>query len=139
MKSLRRSGSPGLIHTGLFVRHLPCNESLAVFLNDVVVLDPKSLGKYNCFIATVDPWDLACGRKALFMQVGLDAINNNGVADLYRGTREPNKSVSSEGLGRKNYSTDPLSNLVALSRYILPLSVSDLLETVFALMEARCR
>ena len=65
-------------------------------------------------------------------RVGLDAIDNYGVADLNGAACEPFKSIPLRGLVEKPSPEGAPSNLAVLGRYILPSIVLDMLETTVA-------
>jgi len=70
--------------------------------------------------------------QVMVERVGLDAIENYGVADLGDQASKLFKSISLKGLVEKPSPADAPSNLAVLGRYILPSKVLDLLETTVA-------
>ena len=77
-------------------------------------------------------WNETGIGQVMVERVGVDAIDNYGVADLNGAASEPFKSVPLKGLVEKPAPKDTPSNLAVLGRYILPSAVLDLLETTIA-------
>jgi UTP--glucose-1-phosphate uridylyltransferase len=130
--SVRQSDALGLGHAVLCAKHLLNNEPFAVLLPDVLVLDQESRDKDYSFAAMTDAWNETGMGQVMVERVGLDAIENYGVADLNGEASEPFKSVALKGLVEKPSPKDAPSNLAVLGRYILPSKVLDLLETTVA-------
>ena len=130
--SVRQSDALGLGHAVLCAKHLLNNESFAVLLPDVLVLDQESREKNYSFTAMTDAWDETGIGQVMVERVDSEAIENYGVADLNGAASEPFKSVPLKGLVEKPSPEDAPSNLAVLGRYILPSKVLDLLETTVA-------
>ena len=130
--SVRQSDALGLGHAVLCAKHLLNNEPFAVLLPDVLVLDKESRDKNYSFAAMVDAWKVFGLGQVMVERVGLDAIDNYGVADLNGAACEPFNSIPLKGLVEKPFAEDAPSNLAVLGRYILPAKVLDLLETTIA-------
>jgi len=130
--SVRQSDALGLGHAVLCAKHLLNNEPFAVLLPDVLVLDQESRDKNYSFAAMTDAWNETGVGLVMVERVGLDAIENYGVADLNGEASEPFKSSPLKGLVEKPSPKDAPSNLAVLGRYILPSKVLDLLETTVA-------
>jgi UTP--glucose-1-phosphate uridylyltransferase len=132
LTSVRQSDALGLGHAVLCAKHLLNNEPFAVLLPDVLVLDQESHDQNYSFGAMIDAWNETGMGQVMVERVGLDAIDNYGVADLNGAASEPFKSVPLKGLVEKPAPKDAPSNLAVLGRYILPSAVMDLLETTVA-------
>jgi len=130
--SVRQSDSLGLGHAELCGTDLLNNEPFAVLLPDVLVLDQESRDQNYSFAAMTDAWNETGIGQVMVERVGVDAIDNYGVADLAGEASEPFKSVPLKGLVEKPSPEDAPSNLAVLGRYILPSKVLDLLETTVA-------
>jgi UTP--glucose-1-phosphate uridylyltransferase len=130
--SVRQSDALGLGHAVLCAKHLLNNEPFAVLLPDVLVLDQESRDKNYSFAAMTDAWNETGIGQVMVERVGLEVIENYGVADLGEELREPFKSISLKGLVEKPSPKDAPSNLAVLGRYILPSKVLNLLETTVA-------
>jgi len=130
--SVRQSDALGLGHAVLCAKHLLNNESFAVLLPDVLVLDKESRDINYSFTSMVDAWSETSVGQVMFERVSSDAIENYGVADLNGEPSEPFKSIPLQGLVEKPSSNSAPSNLAVLGRYILPSKVLDLLETTVA-------
>jgi UTP--glucose-1-phosphate uridylyltransferase len=130
--SVRQSDALGLGHAVLCAKHLLNNEPFAVLLPDVLVLDKESRDINYSFTSMVDAWNETGIGQVLVERVGLDAIENYGVADVNGEASEPFRSVPLKGLVEKPSPKDAPSNLAVLGRYILPSKVLDLLETTVA-------
>jgi UTP--glucose-1-phosphate uridylyltransferase len=130
--SVRQSDALGLGHAVLCAKHLLNNEPFAVLLPDVLVLDQESRDKDYSFAAMTDAWNETGVGQVMVERVGLDAIENYGVADLNGEASEPFRSVPLKGLVEKPSPEEAPSNLAVLGRYILPSKVLDLLETTVA-------
>ena len=126
--SIRQSDALGLGHAVLCAKHLLNNESFAVLLPDVLVLDKESRGKNVSFAQLVGAWNDTGIGQVMVESVESDRVENYGIADLGNKTTEPFKSVKLKGLVEKPSPADAPSNLAVLGRYILPNSVLDLLE-----------
>ena len=126
--SIRQSDALGLGHAVLCAKHLLNNEPFAVLLPDVLVLDKTSRGKNYSFAQLVGAWNDTGIGQVMVESVGLDRVENYGIADLGGESTEPFKSVKLKGLVEKPTPGDAPSNLAVLGRYILPNSVLDLLE-----------
>ena len=132
MTSVRQSDALGLGHAVLCAKHLLNDEPFAVLLPDVLVLDQESRDKNYSFASMTDAWNETGMGQVMVERVGVDAIDNYGVADLVGEASEPFKSVPLKGLVEKPAPKDAPSNLAVLGRYILPSAVLDLLETTIA-------
>ena len=130
--SVRQSDALGLGHAVLCAKHLLNNEPFAVLLPAVLVLDQESRDKNYSFAAMVDAWNVTGVGQVMVERVGLDAIDNYGVADLNGAASVPFNSIPLQGLVEKPSPGDAPSNLAILGRYILPAKVLDLLETTIA-------
>jgi len=130
--SVRQSDALGLGHAVLCAKHLLNNEPFAVLLPDVLVLDQESHDQNYSFAAMTDAWHATGVGQVMVERVGLDAIENYGVADLDGAASEPFNTVPLKGLVEKPSPEDAPSNLAVLGRYILPSKVLDLLETTVA-------
>lgn len=126
--SVRQRDALGLGHAVLCAKHLLNEEPFAVLLPDVLVLDREPRAKNYSFSAMVDAWNKTGIGQIMVERVGLEAIENYGVADLGVGVSEPFLGVALESLVEKPTSQDTPSNLAVLGRYILPARVLDLLE-----------
>ena len=130
--SVRQSDALGLGHAVLCAKHLLNNEPFAVLLPDVLVLDKESRDKNYSFTAMTDAWNETGIGQVMVERVGLDAIENYGVADLNGEASELFKSLPVKGLVEKPSPEEAPSNLAVLGRYILPSKVLDLLENTKA-------
>ena len=130
--SVRQSDALGLGHAVLCAKHLLNNEPFAVLLPDVLLLEEESRDKNYSFAAMVDAWNVTGVGQVMVERVGLDVIDNYGVADLNGAASEPLNSIPLKGLVGKPSAEDAPSNLAVLGRYILPAKVLDLLETTVA-------
>jgi len=130
--SVRQSDALGLGHAVLCVKHLLNNETFAVLLPDVPVLDQESHDQNYSFGAMTDAWNETGIGQVMVERVGLDAIDNYGVSDLNGAASEPSKSIPLKGLVEKPSPEHAPSNLAALCQYILPYKVLDLLEATIA-------
>ncbi|MDC1322618.1 sugar phosphate nucleotidyltransferase, partial [Pseudomonadales bacterium] len=113
-------------------KHLLNNEPFAVLLPDVLVLDQESHDQNYSFTAMTHAWNETGIGQVMVERVGVDAIENYGVADLTGAASEPFKSIPLKGLVEKPSLEEAPSNLAVLGRYILPSKVLDLLETTVA-------
>jgi len=132
VSSVRQSDALGLGHAVLCAKHLLNNEPFAVLLPDVLVLDQESRDKDYSFAAMTAAWNETGVGQVMVERVGLDAIENYGVADLDGAASEPFKSSPLKGLVEKPSPEEAPSNLAVLGRYILPSKVLDLLESTVA-------
>jgi len=130
--SVRQSDALGLGHAVLCAKHLLNDEPFAVLLPDVLVLDQESRDKNYSFASMTDAWNETGIGHVMVERVGVDAIDNYGVADVDGEASEPFKSIPLKGLVEKPSPADAPSNLAVLGRYILPSKVLDLLETTSA-------
>tara|TARA_B100000780_G_C21126647_1_gene457435 strand:- start:8337 stop:9233 length:897 start_codon:yes stop_codon:yes gene_type:complete len=130
--SIRQRDALGLGHAVLCAKHLLNNEPFAVLLPDVLVLDRNSRGKNYSFSQLVGAWNKTGIGQVMVEAVGLDSIENYGIADLNNAPIELFKSIQLKGLVEKPSSKDAPSNLAVLGRYILPPSVLALLENTAA-------
>jgi UTP--glucose-1-phosphate uridylyltransferase len=96
------------------------------------VLDQESRDKNYSFASMTDAWNETGIGHVMVERVGVDAIDNYGVADVDGEASEPFKSIPLKGLVEKPSPADAPSNLAVLGRYILPSKVLDLLETTSA-------
>ena len=103
-----------------------------MLLPDVLLLDQESHDQNYSFGAMTDAWNETGIGQVMVERVGLDAIDNYGVADLNGAVSEPFKSIPLMGLVEKPSAAAAPSNLAVLGRYILPSRVLDLLETTVA-------
>jgi UTP--glucose-1-phosphate uridylyltransferase len=129
---IRQIDALGRGHAVLCAKHRLNNEPFAVLPPDVLVLDKEPRDKNYSFAAMVDAWDVTGVGQVMVERVGLNAIDNYGVADLNGDISEPFKSIPLEGLVEKPSAEHAPSNLAILGRYILPSIVLDLLETTVA-------
>jgi UTP--glucose-1-phosphate uridylyltransferase len=132
VSSVRQSDALGLGHAVLCAKHLLNSEPFAVLLPDVLVLDKESRDKNHSFAAMTGAWNETGVGQVMVELVGLDAIENFGVADIKMEASEPFKSVALKGLVEKPSPKNAPSNLALLGRYILPYKVLDLLEVTVA-------
>jgi len=130
--SIRQSDALGLGHAVLCAKHLLKDEPFAVLLPDVLVLDKESRDRNYSFTAMVDAWNKTGIGQVMVERVGLDVIENYGVADLGHELSQPFKSIELQGLVEKPSPEHAPSNLAALCQYILPYKVLDLLEATIA-------
>jgi len=126
--SIRQSDALGLGHAVLCAKHLLKDEPFAVLLPDVLVLDKESRDRNYSFTAMVDAWNKTGIGQVMVERVGLDVIENYGVADLGHELSQPFKSIELQGLVEKPSPESTPSNLALIGRYILPSRVLDLLE-----------
>jgi UTP--glucose-1-phosphate uridylyltransferase len=129
--SVRQSDALGLGHADC-AKHLLNNEPFAVLLPDVLVLAKESRDKNYSFTSMVDAWNETGIGQVMVERVGLDVIENYGVADLEVEASQPFKSIPLKGLVEKPAPKNAPSNLAVLGQYILPSKVLDLLETTVA-------
>jgi len=132
VSSVRQSDALGLGHAVLCAKHLLNNESFAVLLPDVLVLDQESRDQNYSFAAMTDAWNETGIGQVMVERVDSEAIEKYGVADLNGEASEPFKSVALKGLVEKPSPKDAPSNLAVLGRYVLPSNVLELLETTVA-------
>lgn len=126
--SIRQSDALGLGHAVLCAKYLLNNQPFAVLLPDVLVLDKVSRGKNVSFARLVNAWSDTGVGQVMVETVGLEMVENYGIADLGGESTTPFKSVKLKGLVEKPSPANAPSNLAALGRYILPSSILDLLE-----------
>jgi UTP--glucose-1-phosphate uridylyltransferase len=130
--SIRQADALGLGHAVLCAKHLLNDEPFAVLLPDVLVLDHESRERNYSFAKLVQAWNNTEVGQVMVERVGLEVIENYGVADLDGKESLPFDSVALKGLVEKPFSEEAPSNLAVLGRYILPSKVLDLLENTKA-------
>jgi UTP--glucose-1-phosphate uridylyltransferase len=126
--SIRQNDALGLGHAVLCARHLIGDEPFAVLLPDVLVLDKPSRPRNYSFVRLVEAWEATGIGQVMVERVGMDAVENYGIADIASPDLEPFSSVELRALVEKPSSEDAPSNLAILGRYILPAKVLDLLD-----------
>ena len=80
----------------------------------------------------MDPWNVSGIGQVMVERVGLDAIDNYGVADLNGDASQPFSSLILFGILEKPSSKYASSNLAMLGQYIAPSRVLNSLETTVA-------
>ena len=130
--SIRQSDALGLGHAVLCARHLIGDEPFAVLLPDVFVLDRPFRPTNYSFARLVEAWEVTGIGQVMVERVGMDAVENYGIADVVGSEVEPFNSVPLRALVEKPSSGDAPSNLAALGRYVLPPKVLDLLSDTTA-------
>jgi UTP--glucose-1-phosphate uridylyltransferase len=126
--SIRQTDALGLGHAVLCAKHLLNNETFAVLLPDVLVLDRESREGNYSFAQLVEAWNKTEIGQVMVERVDSGMIKNYGVADLDGVESTPFDSVALRGLVEKPSPEEAPSNLAVLGRYILPSKVLDLLE-----------
>ena len=126
--SIRQSDALGLGHAVLCARHLIGDEPFAVLLPDVLVLDKPSRPRNYSFVRLVEAWEATGIGQVMVERVGMDAVENYGIADIASPDLEPFSSVELRALVEKPSPEDARSDLAVLGRYILPAKVLDLLS-----------
>jgi UTP--glucose-1-phosphate uridylyltransferase len=114
--SVRQSDALGLGHAVLCAKHLLNSEPFAVLLPDVLVLDQESRDKNYSFAAMVGAWNVTGVGQVMVERVGLDAIDNYGVADLNGAASTPFNNTPLKGLVEKPSPADASSNLAVLGQ-----------------------
>ena len=128
ISSVRQSDALGLGHAVLCAKHLLNNESFAVLLPDVLVLDHESRDSNYSFTQLVKAWDETGVGQVMVERVNPEVVESYGIADLGGVRLEPFKSVALKGLVEKPSPDHAPSNLAVLGRYVLPPKVLELLE-----------
>ena len=126
--SIRQNDALGLGHAVLCARHLIGDEPFAVLLPDVLVLDKPSRPRNYSFVRLVEAWEATGIGQVMVERVGMDAVENYGIADIASPDLEPFSSVELRALVEKPSLEDAPSDLAVLGRYILPAKVLDLLS-----------
>ena len=126
--SVRQNDALGLGHAVLCARHLIGDEPFAVLLPDVLVLDKPSRPRNYSFVRLVEAWEATGIGQVMVERVGMDAVENYGIADIASPDLEPFSSVELRALVEKPSLEDAPSDLAVLGRYILPAKVLDLLS-----------
>ena len=126
--SIRQNNALGLGHAVLCARHLIGDEPFAVLLPDVLVLDKPSRPRNYSFVRLVEAWEATGIGQVMVERVGMDAVENYGIADIASPDLEPFSSVELRALVEKPSPEDARSDLAVLGRYILPAKVLDLLS-----------
>jgi|TARA_B110000046_G_scaffold54303_1_gene60714 UTP--glucose-1-phosphate uridylyltransferase len=126
--SVRQNDALGLGHAVLCARHLIGDEPFAVLLPDVLVLDKPSRPRNYSFVRLVEAWEATGIGQVMVERVGMDAVENYGIADIASPDLEPFSSVELRALVEKPSPEDARSDLAVLGRYILPAKVLDLLS-----------
>jgi UTP--glucose-1-phosphate uridylyltransferase len=128
ISSVRQSDALGLGHAVLCAKHLLNNESFAVLLPDVLVLDQESRDRNYSFTQLVKAWDETGVGQVMVERVNPEVVESYGIANLGDVALEPFKSVALKGLVEKPSPDQAPSNLAVLGRYVLPSKALDLLE-----------
>ena len=132
ISSVRQSDALGLGHAVLCAKHLLNNESFAVLLPDVLVLDHESRDSNYSFTQLVKAWDETGVGQVMVERVNPGVVESYGIANLGDVALEPFKSVALKGLVEKPSPHQAPSNLAVLGRYVLPSKTLDLLENTVA-------
>ena len=132
ISSVRQSDALGLGHAVLCAKHLLNNESFAVLLPDVLVLDHESRDSNYSFTQLVKAWDQTGVGQVMVQRVNPGVVDSYGIANLGDVALEPFKSVALKGLVEKPSPDQAPSNLAVLGRYVLPSKTLDLLENTVA-------
>ena len=132
ISSVRQSDALGLGHAVLCAKHLLNNESFAVLLPDVLVLDHESRDSNYSFTQLVKAWDETGVGQVMVQRVNPGVVDSYGIANLGDVALEPFKSVALKGLVEKPSPDQAPSNLAVLGRYVLPSKTLDLLENTVA-------
>jgi UTP--glucose-1-phosphate uridylyltransferase len=132
ISSVRQSDALGLGHAVLCAKHLLNNESFAVLLPDVLVLDHESRDSNYSFTQLVKAWDETGVGQVMVERVNPGVVESYGIANLGDVALEPFKSVALKGLVEKPSPHQAPSNLAVLGRYVLPSKTLDLLENTGA-------
>jgi len=130
--SIRQSDALGLGHAVLCARHLIGDEPFAVLLPDVLVLDKPSRPRNDSFVRLVEAWEASGVGQVMVERVGMDALENYGVADVVGSELEAFNSVELRALVEKPSREDAPSDLAVVGRYVLPAKVLDLLSNTTA-------
>ena len=130
--SIRQNDALGLGHAVLCARHLIGDEPFAVLLPDVLVLDKPSRPRNYSFVRLVEAWEATGIGQVMVERVGMDTVENYGIADIASTDLEPFSSVELRALVEKPSLEDAPSDLAVLGRYILPAKVLDLLSDTTA-------
>jgi UTP--glucose-1-phosphate uridylyltransferase len=125
--SIRQSDALGLGHAVLCARHLIGDEPFAVLLPDVLVLDKPSRSRNSRFAQLVAAWEATGVGQVMVERVGIEAVENYGIADVVSPQIEAFSSVELRALVEKPAPEDAPSDLAVLGRYILPAKVLDLI------------
>jgi UTP--glucose-1-phosphate uridylyltransferase len=126
--SIRQSDALGLGHAVLCAKHLIGDEPFAVLLPDVLVLDQESEVRNHSFIELVKAWEKTNVGQVMVERVGLDEVENYGVADVGGAVVVPYESVPLQQLIEKPAASEAPSTLAVLGRYVLPAKILDILE-----------
>ena len=132
ISSVRQSDALGLGHAVLCAKHLLNNESFAVLLPDVLVLDHESRDSNYSFTQLVKAWDETGVGQVMVQRVNPGVVDSYGIANLGDVALQPFKSVALKGLVEKPSPDQAPSNLAVLGRYVLPSKTLDLLENTVA-------
>ena len=132
ISSVRQSDALGLGHAVLCAKHLLNNESFAVLLPDVLVLDHESRDSNYSFTQLVKAWNETGVGQVMVERVNPGVVESYGIANLGDVALEPFKSVALKGLVEKPSPDQAPSNLAVLGRYVLPSKTLDLLENTGA-------
>ena len=132
ISSVRQSDALGLGHAVLCAKHLLNNESFAVLLPDVLVLDHESRDSNYSFTQLVKAWDETGVGQVMVERVNPGVVESYGIANLGDVALQPFKSVALKGLVEKPCLDQAPSNLAVLGRYVLPSKTLDLLENTVA-------
>ena len=132
ISSVRQNDALGLGHAVLCAKHLLNNESFAVLLPDVLVLDHESRDSNYSFTQLVKAWDETGVGQVMVERVNPGVVESYGIANLGDVALEPFKSVALKGLVEKPSPHQAPSNLAVLGRYVLPSKTLDLLENTVA-------
>jgi len=132
ISSVRQSDALGLGHAVLCAKHLLNNESFAVLLPDVLVLDHESRDSNYSFTQLVKAWNETGVGQVMVERVNPGVVESYGIANLGDVALEPFKSVALKGLVEKPSPHQAPSNLAVLGRYVLPSKTLDLLENTVA-------
>ncbi len=132
ISSVRQSDALGLGHAVLCAKHLLNNESFAVLLPDVLVLDHESRDSNYSFTQLVKAWNETGVGQVMVQRVNPGVVDSYGIANLGDVALEPFKSVALKGLVEKPSPDQAPSNLAVLGRYVLPSKTLDLLENTVA-------
>ena len=122
----------GLGHAILTGEPLIGDEPFAVLLPDVLVLDKPSRPRNYSFVRLVEAWEATGIGQVMVERVGMDTVENYGIADIASTDLEPFSSVELRALVEKPSLEDARSDLAVLGRYILPAKVLDLLSDTTA-------
>ena len=128
ISSVPQADALGLGHAVLCAKHLLNDEPFAVLLPDVLLLDKKTRKQNFSFSQLVKSWSETGLGQIMVERIDIKEIENYGIVNIDGKKSKPFKPVSIIGLIEKPNLQNAPSNLAVLGRYILPPTVSKLLE-----------